>query len=110
MLSLIRESVECEQELKDSLGAMDGSSRQSAQEQVGAIYKVWAGSKSLIRGDDSKLILASCEREIDAVRHAYETAISQSDGMDDVIRARMRTQLMDMQSAEERIREYQEAL
>ena len=107
---LIRESAECQQELQESLADLEGAARVSNSEQVGTVYKVWAKARPMIRGENNKSILVSCEQEIDAVRHAYETALSQFEGVDEVIRDRMTHQMKDMQSFEARIREYHDAL
>jgi|SRR5579872_1261876 len=107
---MIRESVEYEQELQDNLARMDGSERDIEQEHAGAVYQVWARAKPSIRGGDSKAILSTCEREIHAVRTAYEKALASGDGMDDLMRQKVSRQMEDIRDREERVREYHEAL
>src|SRR5690554_6994280 len=41
----------------------------------GKIYRTWMDIKATFGGDDAKGILESCERDEDAAKKAYETAI-----------------------------------
>lgn len=106
---MIRESVEYQQELQDNLARMDGSGRDIVREHTGSVYRTWAGEEA-IRGNDSKAILAACEREIHAVRTAYEKALVSGNVMDDLMRQKVAMQMEDFRDREDRVSEYHEAL
>lgn len=107
---IIHETIEYKQELKDSLVWLDGRSNGQEEEHKGPVYRVWEAEKVPIRGDSSKSILETCEQESEAVQKAYQTALSLTDSMDDILRLRLKMQMADVRNIENKIRTYHNAL
>lgn len=47
----------------------------------GAIHRMWLNVKSAFSGHDRKTVLEECERGEDAIKKAYQTALSQESGL-----------------------------
>jgi uncharacterized protein (TIGR02284 family) len=107
---LIRESLECQQELKDSLARLGGRIQEPEEGHKAAVYRVWETEKGPISGESPKAILESCERESEAMRRAYEAVLSAGDTMNTVLSRRLHLQVIRFRRIEDRIREYHKAL
>jgi uncharacterized protein (TIGR02284 family) len=106
---MIRQSMQFQQELKDSIAGFNGTNGQE-KEYKGAIYEVWESAKAGIRGDSSKVILETCEQECEAVQQAYRAVLSFADRIDPVIQRLLQMQQATLKSIQDQIREYHDAL
>ena len=107
---IMRESLECQQELQDNIARLDGRTNGHEKQHKGDIYWIWEHARGPIRGDNSKSILATCEQEGEAVQQAYRAVLSSDVCMDDILQLRLSMQLINLRNIQEQIREYHDAL
>jgi len=107
---MIRESMQYQQELKDSIAGLNGKINYEEQEFKGTIYEVWEDGKGEIQGDSSKAILETCEQECAAVQQAYQAALTFSEPIHPPVRLLLKMQQVNLKSIQDQIREYHDAL
>jgi len=107
---MIRASMQYQHELQDSIAGLNGRVSDQENEYKGAIYEVWESAKPLIEGDNSKSLLEACDQECEAVRQAYQAALSFTSSMNDMIRQLLEMQQVNLKSIQDQIREYHDAL
>lgn len=74
----------------------------------GSLHRAWIDVKSLFGGDDRKSILAEAERGEDAIKKAYQTAISEAGLSADALSV-ISAQANDINAAHDRIKALRDA-
>jgi uncharacterized protein (TIGR02284 family) len=107
---IIQESIEFQQELANGIARLNGRTNGEDKEHKGAIYRIWEKAKPSIGGTNSKSILETCRQESEAVRQAYQAVLSTPYLIDDVLRLRLKMQMVVLTDIEDKIRGYHDAL
>jgi uncharacterized protein (TIGR02284 family) len=68
------------QELTSAVNRIGGEA-ETGTSGTGSIHRAWIDVKATFTGHDRKSVLAECERGEDAIKKAYQSALTENDGL-----------------------------
>ena len=68
------------QELTSAVNRIGGEA-ETGTSSTGSIHRAWIDVKATFTGHDRKSVLAECERGEDAIKKAYQSALSDNDSL-----------------------------
>lgn len=79
---MIQESKVYQQELTEKIHQLDGVSLQDKK--PGDVYNLWQEEQAYLKGRDRQSFLNFCEKEEQALQHAYQTVLIHTDRHEDI--------------------------